>query len=65
MAIRFAAKQEPKPATKTGKRGRPKTGSAKELITLRLDPRVLAKYRGSGEGWQSRLNADLMRLCGL
>lgn len=48
-----------------GKGGRPKTGSAKEQVSLRLDPRVLAHYRASGEGWQSRLNADLVRLCGL
>jgi uncharacterized protein (DUF4415 family) len=51
--------------TPRAKGGRPKKENAKELITLRLDPRVLAHYRASGDGWQSRLNADLVRLCGL
>lgn len=48
-----------------GKAGRPKSDNAKEQVSLRLDPRILTHYRSSGEGWQSRLNADLLGLCGL
>lgn|SRR5574337_294803 len=33
----------------------------KEVVTLRLDPDVLAAYRDEGEGWQSRINADLRK----
>lgn len=49
-------------ATTPRKRGRPHSGN--ETITLRLSAAVLAKYRGTGEGWQARLNADLMKLNG-
>lgn len=43
-------------------RGRPPIGAvAKQQVTLRLDADVLAAYRASGRGWQSRLNADLRR----
>jgi len=51
-----------KPAEKRN-RGRPHSGN--ETVTLRMSSAVLAKYRASGEGWQARLNADLVRLCGL
>ncbi|MBY0296633.1 MAG: BrnA antitoxin family protein [Methylobacterium sp.] len=30
-----------------------------EEVTLRLDADVLARYRASGPGWQSRMNAAL------
>lgn len=58
------AKPEPKiePVEKRG-RGRPASGN--ETVTLRISSAVLAYYRVSGEGWQARLNADLIRLCGL
>ncbi len=41
------------------KPGRPKTGHAKELISVRLDPEVLAVLRQAGPGWQSQINALL------
>ena len=31
----------------------------KQQVTLRLDPDVLAKFRGTGPGWQARINAVL------
>jgi uncharacterized protein (DUF4415 family) len=40
-------------------RGRPKSGTVKEQISVRLDPDVLAKLREAGPGWQSRINALL------
>jgi len=44
-------------------RGRPPLGeAAKVRVALRLDPDVLAAYKRSGTGWQSRINADLRRV---
>lgn len=47
------------------KRGRGRPLSGKETVTIRISSAVLAKYRASGEGWQTRLNDDLVRLIGL
>jgi uncharacterized protein (DUF4415 family) len=43
------------------KRGRPKLAHPKERVSLRLDPKIVAAYRATGEGWQSRINAVLAR----
>jgi uncharacterized protein (DUF4415 family) len=40
-------------------RGRPKTDTPKEQISVRLDRDVLAKLREAGAGWQSQINALL------
>jgi uncharacterized protein (DUF4415 family) len=42
------------------RRGRPKSAAAKQQISVRLDPDVLAALRAAGPGWQSRIN-DLLR----
>lgn len=39
--------------------GRPVIGPGKEQVTLRLDVDVLAKFRATGPGWQTRVNAAL------
>ncbi|HEX7853855.1 MAG TPA: BrnA antitoxin family protein [Sphingobium sp.] len=39
--------------------GRPPVGPGKEQVTLRLDVDVLAKFRATGPGWQSRMNDAL------
>jgi uncharacterized protein (DUF4415 family) len=41
------------------RRGRPAAQSPKELVSLRLDPAVLAAFRASGTGWQTRINKAL------
>jgi uncharacterized protein (DUF4415 family) len=41
------------------RRGRPKSDSPKEAVSLRLDPDVVAHYRATGPGWQSRINEAL------
>ena len=46
-------------------RGRPKLASPKEAIKLRLDADVLAAYRKTGTGWQTKLNADLRKAAGV
>lgn len=40
--------------------GRPR-GSAKEAVSIRLDRDVVAKFRATGPGWQSRINEALKR----
>jgi len=40
-------------------RGRPKTGNAKEAISIRLSSEVLAAFREMGPGWQTRIDAVL------
>lgn len=39
--------------------GRPKAEIVKQLISVRLDPDVLAKLREAGPGWQSQINVLL------
>jgi len=41
--------------------GRPPSGPGKEQVTLRLDVDVLAKFRATGPGWQTRVNEALRR----
>ena len=43
--------------------GRPR-GSDKEQVTLRLDKVVLAHFRATGPGWQTRMNEALRRVMG-
>ena len=45
------------------RRGRgPNKAPTKKLVTIRLSGSVIEKYKSSGEGWQSRIDADLKRL---
>ena len=46
-------------------RGRPSTGKARELLSLRLDQDVVAKLREFGPGWQSQVNPMLRTALGL
>jgi uncharacterized protein (DUF4415 family) len=41
--------------------GRPKALHPKKVISLRVDPDVLAAFKASGRGWQTRMNAALAR----
>jgi uncharacterized protein (DUF4415 family) len=43
------------------RRGRPPLEHPKEAVKLRLDHDVLAAYRRTGRGWQTRINADLRK----
>lgn len=36
------------------RRGRPPSGKAKRLVSLRIDQEVLERLRGLGPGWQTR-----------
>ncbi|CAB3856898.1 hypothetical protein LMG3410_02074 [Achromobacter aegrifaciens] len=39
--------------------GRPKAEITKERITIRLSPDVLERFRSTGTGWQTRVDAAL------
>jgi uncharacterized protein (DUF4415 family) len=43
------------------RRGRPPSEHRKEAIKLRIDPDVLAYFRATGPGWQTRINDALRR----
>jgi len=69
-AITAAAKADPDALPLTPKqlkemvpiralRGRPKSGSAKQLVSVRYSPEVLAYFKSTGEGWQSRMDGVL------
>ena len=45
--------------------GRPRSPNPKQAIKLRLDADVLAHFRASGRGWQTRINAALRRIAKL
>ena len=36
-------------------RGRPKLHNAKQAVTLRLDPDVLARFKAKGDDWRARM----------
>jgi uncharacterized protein (DUF4415 family) len=40
-------------------RGRPRLAQAKQPVSLRLSPDVLAYYKAMGEGWQGQIEAVL------
>lgn len=58
-------KAEVKPASAAARRpGRPagSTTSNKSLVSLRIDNDVLARFRATGAGWQSRMNEALRKV---
>ena len=42
-------------------RGRPKLESKKLLVSVRYSPEVIAYFRSTGEGWQSRMDGVLQQ----
>ena len=40
-------------------RGRPKSAMRKTLVSVRYSPEVLAFFRSTGNGWQSRMDGVL------
>jgi uncharacterized protein (DUF4415 family) len=43
------------------RRGRPKSGRARTLISLRLPPETLALWKATGPGWQTRMAEALSK----
>lgn len=69
-AITAAAKADPDARPLTPKqlkamipmralRGRPRSESRKQLVSIRYSPEVLAYFKSTGEGWQSRMDGVL------
>ena len=69
-AINAAAKADPDAQPLTPKqlnamvplralRGRPKSANSKQLVSVRYSPEVLAYFKSTGEGWQSRMDGVL------
>jgi uncharacterized protein (DUF4415 family) len=46
-------------AVATRKRGRPAGSGKKEQVAIRVDREVLAAFRATGPGWQTRMNVAL------
>ncbi len=42
-------------------RGRPKSGNGRILISLRLPPETLARWKATGPGWQTRMAETLRK----
>ena len=40
-------------------RGRPKSATSKLLLSVRYSPEVVAYFKSTGEGWQSRMDSVL------
>lgn len=43
------------------KGGRPRSSSPRQLISLRLPPEVIARWRATGPGWQTRMAERLAK----
>lgn len=41
-------------------RGRPPVETPRQQISIRLEPDVVAKFKATGKGWQSRIN-DILK----
>ena len=54
-------KAELRVGDKVIRRGRPPVDAPKKLVSLRLDQDVIERFRASGSGWQSRINAVLRK----
>jgi uncharacterized protein (DUF4415 family) len=57
----FFDRAEIRKGDKVVRRGRPPLPNPKQAVKLRLDADVLAAYRKTGSGWQTRINADLRK----
>jgi uncharacterized protein (DUF4415 family) len=71
-AITAAAKSDPdaQPLTSTqlkamvpihALRGRPRSENKKLLVSVRYSPEVIAYFKSTGEGWQSRMDGVLRK----
>ena len=43
------------------KAGRPKSANPRQMISLRLPPEVIARWKATGPGWQTRMAKRLER----
>jgi uncharacterized protein (DUF4415 family) len=45
-------------------RGRPRSENPKQLVSVRYSPEVVAYFKSTGEGWQSRMDGVLKEYVG-
>lgn len=45
--------------------GRPRLDNPKVAVSLRLDQEIVARFKASGPGWQTRMNDALREAAGL
>jgi len=45
--------------------GRPKSDNPKVAVSLRLDQEIVARFKSTGPGWQTRMNDALRDAAGL
>lgn len=57
----LSAKQLKKMVPLKAVRGRPKSASKKLLVSVRYSPEVVAYFKSTGEGWQSRMDSVLLK----
>ena len=61
LTERFFDRAEIRQGDRIIRRGRPPLENPKQAVKLRLDADVLAAYRKTGDGWQTRINEDLRK----
>ncbi|HVG50272.1 MAG TPA: BrnA antitoxin family protein [Xanthobacteraceae bacterium] len=61
LTDKFFDRAEIRRGEKLVRRGRPPLPNPKQAVKLRLDADVLASYRKTGTGWQTRINEDLRK----
>jgi uncharacterized protein (DUF4415 family) len=66
-AITRAAESDPDnlPNRPPKRMGRPPLALTKEAVTIRLDRDVIAHFKASGDGWQTRINEALRKVAAL
>lgn len=66
-AITRAAESDPDnlPNRFSKRMGRPPAALTKEVVTIRLDRDVVAHFKASGDGWQTRVNEALRKVANL
>ncbi len=57
--------KSPQFASQMKRRGRPKSDSSKQIVTIRLDRDLLEHLKAGGSGWTTRVNAMLRKAVGL
>jgi len=52
---RWVAEADLRKGNKLIRRGRPKLENPKKLLSIRVSPSVIAAWRATGDGWQTRM----------
>ncbi|SUB33350.1 Uncharacterized protein conserved in bacteria [[Pasteurella] mairii] len=60
MVLTHQAEMEAQGKIQSRKRGKQKAPT-KQSITIRLSPEVIAAFKATGQGWQSRINDALLQ----